>query len=64
MRTTITLDDNLIAIAQEYTGLTSKSAIVHEALKGLVQRVASQRLARLGSSQPQLKNVPRRRPAA
>jgi Arc/MetJ family transcription regulator len=63
MRTTINLDDDLVATAQEYTGLTEKSAIVREGLKLLVQREAARRLARLGGSQPQLKPIPRRRPA-
>ncbi|MEO6803616.1 MAG: type II toxin-antitoxin system VapB family antitoxin [Granulicella sp.] len=63
MRTTLSLNDELIAAAQEYTGLKEKSAVVHEALKALVQREAARRLARLGGSQPNLKRIPRRRPA-
>ena len=63
MRTTINLDDDLIATAQEYTGLTEKSALVREALKELIQREAARRLARLGGSQPNLKSIPRRRSA-
>ena len=64
MRTTINLDDDLVAMAQEYTGLTEKSAIVREGLKLLIQREAACRLAKLGGSQPQLKPIPRRRSAA
>jgi Arc/MetJ family transcription regulator len=63
MRTTLSLNDELIAAAQEYTGLKEKSAVVNEALKALVQREAARRLARLGGSQPNLKRIPRRRPA-
>jgi Arc/MetJ family transcription regulator len=63
MRTTIALDDELIEAAQEYTGLTEKTALVREALKALVQREAARRLARLGGSQPNLKPIPRRRSA-
>ena len=63
MRTTISLDDELLRAAQEYTGLTEKSAIVREALKRLVQREAARRLALLGGSQPELKPIPRRRSA-
>lgn len=62
MRTTLALDDDLMAKAQEYTGLKEKSAVVHEALKALVQREAARRLARLGGTMPELKPVPRRRP--
>lgn len=61
MRTTIVLDDELMAKAKAYTGLTEKSAIVREALKALVQREAARRLALLGCSQPDLEDVPRRR---
>ncbi len=60
MRTTITLDDDLIAAAQEYTGIREKSALVHKALKALVQREAARRLARLGGTEPDLEPTPRR----
>ena len=50
MRATIALDDEQLAKAQEFTGLTEKSAIVREALKALIEREAARRLARLGGS--------------
>ena len=62
MRTTLALDDELVATAQEFTGLTEKSALVREALKALIEREAARRLARLGGSEPGLKAPPRRRP--
>jgi Arc/MetJ family transcription regulator len=61
MRTTIALDDELIAKAQAYTGLDEKSALVREALKALIQREAARRLANLGGSQPGIDGAPRRR---
>jgi Arc/MetJ family transcription regulator len=61
MRTTISLDDDLIAKAQSYTGLEEKTALVREALKALIQREAAKRLANLGGSQPGIKGAPRRR---
>jgi Arc/MetJ family transcription regulator len=61
MRTTLTLDDELLAQAKEYTGIKEKSALVNEALKSLVQREAARRLARLGGTMPGLKAPPRRR---
>ena len=64
MRTTVTLDDELMKTAEKYTGITERSALLREALTALVQREASRRLARLGGSQPDLKPIPRRRPAA
>jgi Arc/MetJ family transcription regulator len=60
MRTTITLDDELVAKAQELTGIQEKSALVRHALKALVEREAARRLARLGGTEPDLK-APRRR---
>ena len=62
MRTTLTLDDDLLATAQELTGLKEKSALVREALQALIHREASRRLARLGGSEPGIKAAPRRRP--
>jgi Arc/MetJ family transcription regulator len=62
MRTTVSLDDELLADAQDYTGIKEKSALVNEALRALVQREAARRLALLGGSQPDLKPIPRRRP--
>ena len=64
MRTTLSLDDDLLANAQELTGLREKSALVREGLVALIQRENARRLARLGGSQPHLKSVPRRRSEA
>jgi len=62
VRTTITLDDDLLAEAQELTGIEEKSALVRAALTALVQRESARRLARLGGSEPDLRPIPRRRP--
>lgn len=62
MRTTIALDDELVAEAQAFTGLKEKSALVREALKALIERESARRLARLGGSEPSLEAPPRRRP--
>ena len=62
MRTTIALDDELLAKARAFTGLTEKSALVREALKALIERESARRLAKLGGSEPQLTAPPRRRP--
>jgi Arc/MetJ family transcription regulator len=62
MRTTLALDDQLLADAEFYTGIRERSALVREALKALVEREAARRLARLGGSDPDLKPIPRRRP--
>ena len=62
MRTTLALDDELLADAQFYTGIREKSALIREALKALVERETARLLARLGGSEPDLKKIPRRRP--
>lgn len=62
MRTTITIDDELLSKAQEYSGIQETSALIREALKTLVQLEAGRRLARLGGTMPGLKAPPRRRP--
>jgi Arc/MetJ family transcription regulator len=61
MRTTLALDDELIAKAEALTGVKEKSRLVREALKALIERESSRRLARLGGSEPGLKAPPRRR---
>ncbi len=62
MRTTLALDDELVAEAQRLTGTSEKTALVREALKALIQRESARRLARLGGSEPGLVEAPRRRP--
>lgn len=61
MRTTMNLDDDLLAKAQRLTGIKERTALVHEGLRALIQREAARRLARLGGSAPELKPTPRRR---
>jgi Arc/MetJ family transcription regulator len=62
MRTTLALDDELLAKAQEYTGVKEKSELVNQALRTLVQIEAGRRLTRLGGTDPGAKAPPRRRP--
>lgn len=62
VRTTIALDDDLLAKAQAFTGLSEKSALVREALKALIERESARRLARLGGTEKKLSAPPRRRP--
>lgn len=60
MRTTLALDDDLLAKAQALTGVSEKTALIREALRALIQRESAKRLALLGGSEPQLDDVPRR----
>jgi Arc/MetJ family transcription regulator len=59
MRATVALDDELLAKAQEYTGVSERTALLREALKALIHLEASRRLATLGGSEPQLENIKR-----
>lgn len=61
MRTTLNIDDDLIKRAQELTGITEKTAIVKMGIEALIARESAKRLARLGGSDPELKEIPRRR---
>ncbi|MGB6490538.1 MAG: type II toxin-antitoxin system VapB family antitoxin [Methylovirgula sp.] len=62
MRTTLALDDELLAKARSFTGVEEKSALVREALKALIERESARRLARLVGSEPRLQAPRRRRP--
>ena len=64
MRATLVLDDDLIATAQDLTGVQEKTLLVREALKALIERESARRLARLGGSEPRLKVTTRRRSKA
>ncbi len=64
MRTTLVLDDDLLARAQAFTGVKEKTLLVREALKALIERESARRLARLGGSEPGLRGAPRRSPKA
>ena len=60
MRTTLNIDESLLALAVEYTGETEKTALVRMGLQALIEREAGRRLAALGGRMPAL-TVPRRR---
>lgn len=62
MRTTLNIDDELLAKAQRVSGLKERTALVREGLKALIERESARRLAQLGGTEPQLLPVPRRQP--
>lgn len=62
MRAELELDDDLVARAMALSDLRDMSALVHNALKVLIERESARRLARLGGSQKRLIAPPRRRP--
>ncbi len=61
MRTTINLDERLVEEARRLTGMTERTALIHEGLRALIERESARRLARLGGTEPGLRPVPRRR---
>ncbi len=61
MRTTLNIDDQLFEEAVRLTGVKEKTALLRESLKALIQRESARRLAKLGGSEPELKEIPRRR---
>lgn len=63
MRTTVTLDDDLILRARALTGVTETSALVREGLETLIRVESARRLAALGGSDPKASSAPRRRAA-
>ena len=62
MRTTINLDDELLAEAHRITGTKERTKLIHDALQAIIERESARRLARLGGTQPDLDSIHRRRP--
>jgi Arc/MetJ family transcription regulator len=52
MRTTVTLDDDLLASAANFSGIDEKSKLLNFVLDAYVKRMAARRLASLGGSMP------------
>lgn len=61
MSTAVMIDDNLLAEARRLTGLKETNELMREALRALIERESARRLAMLGGSEPQLREIPRRR---
>ncbi len=55
MRTTVTLDDELVRKATKYSGIKSNSELINFTLKSFIQREAGRRLAEMGGSDPDMK---------
>ena len=62
MRTTITLDDDLLEKAMRLTGIRDRTPLIRESLKAIIARESGRRLALLGGSMPELQLTPRRQP--
>jgi Arc/MetJ family transcription regulator len=64
MRTTVALDDELLARAEALSGLKKRAPLLREVLKALIERESARRLAQLGGSEPGPEPVRRHRPGA
>ena len=64
MRTTLNLNDELLAEARRLSGIDEKTAVIHAGLEALIARESARRLAKLGGSEAGLKPIPRRRQGA
>ncbi len=60
MRTTINIDDKLLKKAAELTGIKEKTSLVRMGLNTLISLESSKRLAKLGGTEKDLVNIPRR----
>ena len=61
MRTTLNIEDELLAKAAELTGIKVKTSLVKLGLEALIARESAKRLAALGGTEKNLELIPRRR---
>jgi Arc/MetJ family transcription regulator len=61
MRTTVTIDDELLAKAAELTGVNENVALLRQGLQTLIRVESARRLAALGGTDPKATAAPRRR---
>ena len=63
MRTTLNIEDELLAKAAELTGIKAKTSLVKLGLEALIARESAKRLSALAGTEPHLDVIPRRRMA-
>jgi hypothetical protein len=61
MRTTLNIEDNLMDKAAKLTGIKGKTALVKLGLEALIARESARRLGKIGGTQKQLQDIPRRK---
>lgn len=61
MRTTVTIDDDLLAKAAELTGVRENVALLRQGLQALIRVESARRLAALGGTDARAAAAPRRR---
>jgi len=63
MRTTLNIDEKLVAKATELTGVTEKTSLVRMDLEALIAKESALRLSELAGSEPEIQLTTRRRSA-
>ena len=61
MRTTIIINDEILKKASLLTGIKEKTNLVKRGLEALISLESSRRLAKLGATEKNAKNIRRRR---
>lgn len=61
MRTTLNIDNTLINKASQLTGIREKTSLVKLGLEALIARESAKRLAKLGGTEKNIENIPRRK---
>ncbi|MBC7944143.1 MAG: type II toxin-antitoxin system VapB family antitoxin [Burkholderiales bacterium] len=61
MRSTLNIDDQLLAEASRLSGIQEKTALVRAGLQALIALESSRRLAQLGGTEARAQRTPRRR---
>ena len=64
MRTTLNIDDQILEKASKLTGISEKTALVRLGLESLIAKESAKRLALLGGSEKDIKQIPRRKSLA
>jgi Arc/MetJ family transcription regulator len=57
----LNIDEELLDQASKMTGVREKTTLVRLGLEALIARESAKKLAKLGGTEKQLKDVPRRR---
>lgn len=61
MKTTLNIDDKIIEKASKLTGISEKTTLVRKGLEALIAQESAKRLAALGGSEKDVKDIPRRK---
>ncbi len=61
MRTTLNIDDEILEKASLLTGVKEKTSLIRLGLEALIAMESSKRLAKLGGTEKELQDIPRRR---